>query len=339
MKKTSLRNPLLLLLTATIWGIAFVAQSVGMDYVGPFTFSFTRCMIGGAVLIPCIALLDRLKARDGRDIGRTMEETGSTIPREMAADQHLEEMADIHTERSAAAKMSRRAGNRTLLYGGICCGIALCAASNLQQIGIQYTTVGKAGFITAMYIILVPVFNSFRGQRAGVKIWISVLLAVAGLYLLCITEGFTVGYGDLLVLLCAAVFAIHILVIDYFSPKVDGVRMSCIQFFVCGLLSGVGMLIFETPTIEAVAQAWLPIGYAGVLSCGVAYTLQIVGQKGMDPTVASLILSLESVVSVLSGWLLLGQSLSRKELFGCVLMFLAIILAQLPERGKNGYAS
>ncbi|MCD7744284.1 MAG: DMT family transporter [Lachnospiraceae bacterium] len=353
MKKTSLRNPLLLLLTATIWGVAFVAQSVGMDYVGPFTFSFTRCMIGGAVLIPCIALLDRLKARDGRDSaqelddetnantkardgrdsGQVLDEADSTqISPSGASVQHMEERVGAEAERPAIVKRSRWFGNRTLLCGGICCGIALCVASNLQQIGIQYTSVGKAGFITAMYIILVPVFNCFRGQRAGAKIWVSVLLAVAGLYLLCITEGFSVGFGDLLVLLCAAVFAIHILVIDYFSPKVDGVRMSCIQFFVCGLLSGVGMLIFETPTIEAVAQDWLPIGYAGVLSCGVAYTLQIVGQKGMDPTVASLILSLESVVSVLSGWLILGQSLSGKELFGCVLMFLAIILAQLPDR-------
>lgn len=298
MKKMSLRNPLLLFLTAVIWGVAFVAQSVGMEYVGPFTFSFTRCMIGGLVLIPCICLLDRLKK-------------GETQEPKTAEDR------------------------RTLLAGGICCGAALCTASNLQQFGIKYTSVGKAGFITAMYIVLVPVMGIFLKKAVGLKVWVSVALAVAGLYFLCITEGFSVSFGDLLVLLCAFVFSVHILVIDYFSPKVDGVRMSCIQFFVCGLLSGVCMLIWEKPDLHAVLQAWMPILYAGVLSCGVAYTLQIVGQKGMNPTVASLILSLESVVSVLAGWLLLGQKLSTRELSGCVLMFAAIILAQLPQRGKS----
>ncbi len=297
MKKMSLRNPLLLFLTAVIWGVAFVAQSVGMEYVGPFTFSFTRCMIGGLVLIPCIWLLDRLKKGETRE--------------------------------------PKTAGDRrTLLAGGICCGAALCTASNLQQFGIKYTSVGKAGFITAMYIVLVPVMGIFLKKAVGLKVWVSVALAVAGLYLLCITEGFSVSFGDLLVLLCAFVFSVHILVIDYFSPKVDGVRMSCIQFFVCGLLSGVCMLIWEKPDLHAILQAWMPILYAGVLSCGVAYTLQIVGQKGMNPTVASLILSLESVVSVLAGWLLLGQNLSTRELSGCVLMFAAIILAQLPQRKK-----
>ncbi|MCD7818859.1 MAG: DMT family transporter, partial [Lachnospiraceae bacterium] len=231
MEKTSLRSPLLLLLTATIWGVAFVAQSVGMDYVEPFTFNFTRCILGGAVLIPCIRILDHTRTRD------------------------------------AAVKT---ADNRTLLMGGVCCGVALCVASNLQQFGIQYTTVGKAGFITAMYIILVPLFGIFLKKKVGTKIWISVFLAVAGLYLLCITEGFSIGFGDFLVLLCAAAFAVHILIIDYFSPKVDGIRMSCIQFFVCGILSGIGMLIFEEPSLGAITQAWLPIGYAGIFSCGVA---------------------------------------------------------------------
>ena len=296
----------MLLLTAVIWGVAFVAQSVGMDYVGPFTFNFVRCMIGGVVLIPCIFLLDRLNRKD-----RKKEQK---ISRAQAAER------------------------KTLLTGGICCGVALCVASNLQQFGIKYTTVGKAGFITALYIVLVPLIGIFLKKTAGIRIWFSVLLAVGGLYLLCITEEFSIGTGDFLVLLCAFVFAVHILVIDYFSPKVDGVRMSCIQFFVCGILSGAAMLITEKPDLTAIFQAWMPILYAGVMSCGVAYTLQIVGQKGMDPTVASLILSLESVVSVLAGWLLLGQKLSQRELFGCVLMFGAIILAQLPDKkaAKDG---
>ena len=198
---------------------------------------------------------------------------------------------------------------------------------------------GKAGFITALYIILVPVLGLFMKKRVQGKVWISVTLAVAGLYLLCITDGFSLGTGDLLVLLCALMFSVHILVIDYFSPKTDGVKMSCIQFFVCGILSGIAMLIFEEPSLGALLQAWMPILYAGVLSCGVAYTLQIVGQKDMDPTVASLILSLESVVSVLAGWVLLGQRLSLREISGCVLMFAAIILAQLPGKKPAGSVS
>ena len=217
--------------------------------------------------------------------------------------------------------------------------MALFLASNLQQFGIKYTTVGKAGFITALYIILVPVLGLFMRKRVQGKVWVSVVLAVAGLYLLCITDGFSLGVGDLLVLLCALMFSVHILVIDYFSPRTDGVKMSCIQFFVCGILSGIAMLIFEKPSLDAILQAWMPILYAGVLSCGVAYTLQIVGQKDMDPTVAALILSLESVVSVLAGWVLLGESMSLRELSGCGLMFAAIILAQLPGSKEAGSVS
>lgn len=331
MKKTSLRSPLLLLLTAVIWGVAFVAQSVGMDYVGGFTFNCVRSIIGGAVLIPCIFFLDRWKARDakGKDSGTAPGEgsaTGMTAGVQKSAADSAEKSA------AGATAEEKKAQNKTLLIGGICCGVALCIASNLQQFGIKYTTVGKAGFITAMYIIIVPVIGIFLKKTTGLRIWISVLLAVGGLYLLCMTEGFSIAFGDLLVLLCAVMFSVHILVIDYFSPKVDGVRMSCIQFFVSGILSGVAMLIFEQPDLGAILQAWMPILYAGVMSCGVAYTLQIVGQKDMDPTIASLILSLESVVSVLAGWVILGQKLSSKELFGCVLMFAAIILAQLPDR-------
>ena len=305
MENSSWKSPLMLFLTAVIWGIAFVAQSVGTEFVGAFTFNFTRCIIGGFVLIPCIFILDRLK---GRKKSEDTPDSGS--------------MADGDKAR------------RMLLIGGLCCGVVLFVASNLQQLGIQYTGAGKAGFITAMYIVLVPVLGIFLKKTIGMNVWISVLLAVAGLYLLCITEGFSVGRGDILELLCAFVFSIHILVIDYFSPKVDGVRMSCIQFFVCGLLSGICMLILETPTLHAIMQARLPILYAGVMSCGVAYTLQILGQKGMNPTVASLILCLESVVSVVAGWLLLGQNLSRRELMGCMLMFVAIVLAQLPQKGN-----
>ena len=296
MNKTQIQHSLLLLLTAVIWGTAFVAQSVGMDYVGPFTFLCTRSFIGGAALLPVIAFMDRQKSEEAR----------------------LEE--------------KKPENRKILIRGGILCGLALCFASAFQQYGILFTTVGKAGFITAMYIVLVPILGIFLKRRAGIKVWISVFLAVAGLYLLCMTEKLSLGKGDALVLLCALVFAIHILVIDHFSPKVDGVKLSCIQFLVCGILSGVPALLFEQPNLSGILAAWLPILYAGVMSSGVAYTLQIVGQKNMNPTVASLILSLESCISVLAGWIILGQHLSSREIFGCVLMFGAIILAQLPQK-------
>ncbi len=307
MNKYTLRQSVLLLLTAAIWGVAFVAQSVGMDYVGPFTFNTVRSLIGGIVLIPCIVLLKRINAGSKDTAGAAEHASGNP------------------------------AGQRkVLLTGGVACGVLLCIASNLQQFGIMYTSVGKSGFITAMYIVLVPVVGIFLKKKVGVKIWCSVAIAVCGLYLLCMTDnGFSIQKGDLLLLLGAVAFSFHILTIDYFSPKVDGVKMSCIQFFTCGILSMVCMFLFEQPQIGAILQAWMPIVYAGVLSCGVAYTLQIVGQKGMNPTVASLILSTESVISVIAGWLILHQKLSGRELLGCVLMFAAIILVQLPERKRS----
>lgn len=306
MNKYTLRQSMLLLLTATIWGVAFVAQSVGMDYVGPFTFNTVRSLLGGIVLIPCIVLLKRINVGSKDTAGAAEHASGDP------------------------------AGQRkVLLTGGVACGVLLCIASNLQQFGIMYTSVGKSGFITAMYIVLVPVLGIFLKKKAGIKIWCSVAIAVGGLYLLCMTDsGFSIQKGDLLLLLGAVIFSFHILTIDYFSPKVDGVKMSCIQFFTCGILSMVCMFLFEQPQIGAILQAWMPIVYAGVMSCGVAYTLQIVGQKGMNPTVASLILSMESVISVIAGWLILHQKLSGRELLGCVLMFAAIILVQLPERKR-----
>ena len=187
-----------------------------------------------------------------------------------------------------------------------------------------------------MYILIVPILGLFMKKKMGVKVWLGVVLATIGLYMLCMTsESFSLSKGDFLVLICAGFFSLHILIIDYFSPKVDGVRMSCIQFFVCGIISVIIAFIFESPSLSAILSGWLPILYAGVLSCGVAYTLQIVGQKNMDPTVASLILSLESVFSVLAGWLILNQTMTLREFGGCGLMFLAIILAQLPDRMKT----
>lgn len=282
---------MILLLTATIWGVAFVAQSAGMDYVGGFTFNCVRSLIGGIVLVPCVFLLRKWKG----------EAAGA-------------------------------GDKKTLLAGGISCGVVLCIASNLQQHGIKYTTVGKAGFITALYIVLVPILGLFLHKKVGKLIWMGLVFAVAGLYFLCINEQFRVGMGDLLVLGCAAVFAVHILVIDYFASKVDCVAMSCIQFFVCGVLSGIPAILFEDIRVNSILGAAGPILYAGVLSCGVAYTLQIIGQKNMNPTVASMILSLESVISVLAGLVLLQQKLSGRELLGCCLMFVAVVLSQLPQK-------
>lgn len=299
MNRFVIRQSLLLLLTATIWGVAFVSQSVGMDYVGPFTFNAVRSLIGAAVLVPCIALLKKMQR------GEKGQE-------------------EVH----------KKEDKKTLLLGGICCGVILAVASSLQQFGLLYTTVGKAGFITAMYIVLVPILGIFAGKKVGLRIGVSVVTAVAGLYLLCMTESLRLEAGDILVLLCAVVFSFHIIVIDHFSPLVDGVKMSCIQFLTCGILCSVCMFLFEEPKLSMIFAAWKPVLYAGVMSCGVAYTLQIVGQKGMNPTVASLIMSLESVISVLAGFVLLHEVLSRRELFGCVLMFAAIILAQLPDRKK-----
>lgn len=308
MNKYVLRQSLLLLLTAAIWGFAFVAQSVGMEYIGSFTFNAVRNLLAVVVLIPCIAVMNKTGAR----------------------------AKDVDKENVKVVNKKEQGSNKTLIIGGICCGTLLCIASNLQQFGLKQTTVGKTGFITTMYIVLVPILGIFLKKKVAGRVWVSVVIAMAGLYMLCMTGGgFYLQKGDALVMLCAVVFSIHILTIDYFAQKVDGVKMACIQFFVCSLLSVICMLIFEEPKLELILQAWLPILYAGVMSCGVGYTLQIVGQKGMNPTVASLILSLESVISVIAGWAILGQALSVRELIGCGLMFIAIVLVQLPEREKG----
>lgn len=289
MKQVQMRNSLLLILTAFIWGVAFVAQSVGGDAIGGFTFNGVRNLIGAAVLVPVIFFFNKKKQSE-----------------------------------------SQQEDRKALWLGGTCCGILLCIAGNFQQIGILETSVGKAGFITAMYILIVPVLGIFMKKRPGFKVWMGVVLAVMGLYLLCMTtERFALSRGDFLVMVCAVVFSFHILTVDHFAPKVDGVKMSCIQFFVCGVLSMVLAFVFETPAISGILENWLPLLYAGALSCGVGYTLQIIGQKNMDPTVASLLMSLESVFSVLAGWVILHQTLSIRELLGCALMFAAIVLAQV----------
>lgn len=288
-------NPLLLFVTAFIWGVAFVAQKSGSDTVGPFLFNGLRSVIAGVALLPVIAVL------------------GNRAP------QPVNGIKD----------------KKVLFLGGTLCGTALFAATYFQQLGMTLgADAGKSGFITALYIVLVPILGIFFKKRATLKIWISVFIAVVGLYLLCITGDFSVQLGDLMVLVCALIFAVHILVIDYFSPRVESVKMACIQFFVCAALSFIFALITkEQNTLQDVFNAYIPILYLGLMSSGVGYTLQIVAQRGTDPTVASMIMSLESVFAVLSG-MFFGETLTPKEGIGCVLMFLAIILSQLPERKK-----
>lgn len=284
---------LLLLLTSLIWGSTFVAQSVGSESVGAFTFVACRSFLAGAALLP-LALIRARRA-----------------PRQ-----------------NAPVKSSRG----TLLLGGALCGTVLMVASVLQQIGVGMTSVGKAGFITALYIVIVPICGIFVKKRVPLHLWCGVGIAVLGMYFLCITEQFSIGRGDLFVFLCALGFSGHILIIDHFSPRVDGVQMSCIQFFVSGILSIVPMFVLERPSPAALAAAAAPILYAGLLSGAVGYTLQIVAQKELQPTVASLIMSLESVFSALAGWLILHQTFSAREMFGCILVFCAVVLAQIPAR-------
>lgn len=311
MKNRQIRNSLLLVLTALIWGSAFVAQRKGGDVVGPFTFNGIRSFIGSAVLVPVILVLNRVKPSE-------------------------------KTPKTPAEKM-------VLWVGGICCGAILFLASSAQQLGMYMgTSAGKAGFLTACYILLVPIISLFLKKKCGWNIWVGMGITVIGLYLLCMTDSLRFQASDLMVLLCALLFAIHILVIDYFSPLVDGVRLSCIQFLVCGILSMIPMFFVEMQHslsgIVVWAQnlqslgAWIPILYAGILSCGVGYTLQIIGQNGLNPTLASMLMSLESVFSVLAGWLILQEKMELRQLGGCALIFAAILLAQMPVdkfRKKN----
>ncbi|MFI3200320.1 MAG: DMT family transporter [Eubacteriales bacterium] len=287
----------MLLLTACIWGVAFVAQSAGMDYIGPYTFNFVRYFIGAVVLIPVILFFGRRKSE--------------TI-----------------TEEEIAYK-------KYTWIGGLCCGMILFVATILQQFGIIYTTVGKAGFITALYIIIVPILGMVLKRKIGLQIWVSAVIAVIGFYILCVMGQFELNKGDVLVLLCAFAFSIHIMIIDYFSPKGNPIQISSIQFAVCSILCGIGTMLFEVMVWSDIIAAWMPILYSGVLSSGVAYTLQIVGQKNMEPTVASLILSLESVVAVVAGAILLGETMTVQELIGCSIVFFAIILAQVPMKSKT----
>ena len=295
-----IRQNLFPVLAAFIWGTAFVAQSVSSDYIPPFTFNLLRSLVAAAVLGGGLAVYRRL----------------------------------LKAKRPQAVKPLARS-SRDLLLGGLCCGTALGIAANLQQAGMAETSAGKAGFITALYIVLVPVLGLFLHKKAPATVWVGVVLAVAGLYFLCVNEALTLSRSDLLVMLCAFVFAGHILLVDHFTRTVDGVALSALQFVVAAVLSGLGAALWEAPTWEGIRQCVWPILYVGIFSSGVGYTLQILAQKDANPTVVSLLLSLESVFSVLAGAVILHDRLSGRELLGCGLMFLAVVLTQLPQRAPK----
>jgi drug/metabolite transporter (DMT)-like permease len=283
------RANILLLITAAIWGFAFVAQSLGSKYVGAFTFNGIRFALGCISLIPLILYFDKRKKNDN-EIKVLSKET---------------------------------------VVSGMLVGLALFAAASLQQIGIAYTTAGKAGFITGLYMVLVPLFGIFLKQKIGKNAWIGVVLAVIGLYLLSINEAFRIGYGDLLELTGAAFWAIHILTIDHFTKKVDALKLSCIQFATCSILSLITAFIFEPIGVSGISNALIPILYGGLLSVGVAYTLQVVAQKDAKPSHAAIILSMESVFSAIGGTLLLGENLSPRGYIGCSLILAGIITSQI----------
>ena len=286
-----LRGCFMLLIAALIWGTAFVAQSKGMDYVEPFTYNAVRTLLGGIVLIPVVLLSERIRIK---------------------------------------ADYEKSFNNRTSLIGGILCGVILFAASSFQQYGISLTSAGKAGFITALYVIIVPIIWLLLGRKSNIRIWLCVIIAVLGFYLLCIKDGFKLEKGDLYVLICAVFYSLHIIVIDYFNSKgADPVKMSCCQFFTAGTIMMICMFIFESPALDEIYAAKYTILYTGIMSCGVAYTLQIIGQKYTAPTAATLIMSLESVFAALAGWILLNEHLDIREISGCFLVFAAVVFSQL----------
>ena len=299
MKKGKQAGALMLLVASVIWGSTFVAQAMGMDHIGPFTFQALRSLIGSLALLPVILVFDRVKAKKGH---------------QKPGKQHTKD----------------------LLIGGSLCGLTLFVAINLQQFGLLYTTPGKAGFLTALYILIVPIYGLFLGHKARSSLWLRVAIAAVGLYLLSVTEQFTISIGDLLLIACAFAFAVQILLADHFVMKVSGVKLCAVQFLVCGLLSLIAMFIFEKPTMSGILAAAGPLLYAGVLSSGVAFTLQILAQRTTPPAIASLLMSLEAVFAVITGIIILGQVPSTREIIGSALMFIAIVYAQQTSLPKEG---
>ena len=298
MKINNVKNSVFLFFAALIWGTAFVFQSMGNDYMQPFTFSAARNFLGFIVLIPVVLI----KITNSR-----RESTKTKIPFKIT------------------------------LFGGICCGLALTAASLFEQYGVKYTSVGKAGFITTLYIIITPILGIFLKRKCPWSVWIGAAASIIGMYFLCITDEFSISIGDILVFICAILFSVHILIVDNFAPKTDGVILSCIQFFVCFAISAVLALIFDATTLKRITDGIIPVLYAGVMSSGVAYTFQILGQKNFNPTAAAMILSLESVISAISGYISYSfgflsqdQNLTIIQILGCAIIFGAVIFIQIP---------
>lgn len=302
MKHNQVRQVVFPILAAFIWGTAFVAQDLCADSIGTFAFNATRYFVAVLALLVVIAISDRAKKN-----------------------------------KPALTAEEKKAASKQLWLGGLCCGVALAIASNFQQAGlVAGTDAGKAGFITALYVVLVPVFGLFFKRKVSLPVWIAVVCSVVALYLLCIKGDFSLAAGDLLILVCAVCFAVHILVIDHFTAYCDGVKLSCLQFLFAGIISAVCMFLFEDVDFAAIWSCILPLLYVGIFSCGVGYTLQILAQKDSNPTVVTILLSLESVFAVIAGAIILHQQMTAREYIGCVVMFVAVILAQIqfPEKKK-----
>lgn len=304
MTKRKLLSNIALLIAAVVWGIAFVSQEQAAKYINTFTVTALRSIIASVALVPLILVMAKINKRP------VFEKT--------------------------------KADRKLLLIAGVLCGTLLCIASNVQQFGISIypsdaNISARSGFITALYVVLVPICGIFFRKKVGITVWLSVIVATVGLYLLCGTQGLSGIYaGDLIILCCALCFSLQILCVDHFISRVDGVKLACIEFMTCGLLSLVFMLLIEKPSMQSIMNAMGPILYLALMSSGVGYTLQIIGQKYSDnPTVASILMSFESVFAALGGWLILNKSLSIFEISGCVVMFMAIILAQLPTKNET----
>ncbi len=296
--KKNIKGELMLILTAVIWGTSFVSQKLGMNYVEPFTFGASRFLLGALVLIPVILIFDR-----------------SNNKKNVKAN-------DVAYSR------------KDLITGGILCGLALFLGASFQQIGIVHTTAGKAGFITALYIVLVPLFGLFMKKKISKLVWFGVALATGGLYLLCIKDGFTIQVGDAIVMAGTIFWALQILIVDAYNDKTQGLKLSCAQFITAGILSAVAAFIFENPSLTTIIECAGPILYTAIMVVGVAYTLQIIGQKTTDPNIAAIILSMESLFAVISGAIFLKETMTIKEIAGCVLMFAAVIMTQVKSGEK-----
>ena len=289
----NLKGNLILLLTSIIWGISFVSQSVGVERLSPFAFNGIRSILGGLSLLPVIFITDRTAKKKGTFVSHK--------------------------------------NNRTFLKAGILCGLALGIASGIQTYALKFTTAGKCGFITALYILFVPIIGIILGKRMKKIIIPGIILALTGMYFLCLYgTDLSFNTGDVLTFICSIFFSFHIMIIDRYTAEVDGVKLSCMQFFVAGILNCFVMCFDKIPDFSDIISCAVPILYSGLMSCGVAYTLQIIGQKYTNPTIASILMSFESVFAVIAGWIILGDVMTSYETFGCFLMFAAIVTVQLP---------